>query len=217
MRITNTPGPRLLAVAAALATALSVGSSAALPTTSHAHQFAAVTTLRAADGTVLGRVHFFVKGDKTVVHARLNMPSSIVTSDAFHGFHVHANSDPANGEGCVADPNAASTTWFTSADGHLTDVENPTAHGAHPGDMPSLLVNADGTADLIFTTQRLEVSQLDDRVVIVHAGADNFNNVPLGAGADQYTANSPTATDKTKATGNAGDRVGCGVISIGGW
>jgi superoxide dismutase, Cu-Zn family len=208
---------RLVAVAAVLAAPFAVVSSVALPTASQASEFAAATTLRAADGTVLGRVHFLVKADKTVVHARLSMPSTIATSDAFHGFHVHANSDPANGDGCVADPNAASNTWFVSADGHLTDVENPAAHGAHLGDMPSLLVNADGTADLVFTTQRLEVGELKNRVVIVHAGPDNFNNVPVGPGADQYTPNSSAATDKTTATGNAGDRIGCGVISVLGW
>jgi Cu/Zn superoxide dismutase len=49
--------------------------------------------------------------------------------------------------------------------------------------------------------------------VILHAGADNFANIPLGAGATQYTANSTDASAATAKTGNAGDRIACGVIT----
>jgi len=48
--------------------------------------------------------------------------------------------------------------------------------------------------------------------VIVHALADNYNNVPRGSKPDQYTANSAAAITLTDDTGNAGDRIGCGVI-----
>jgi Cu/Zn superoxide dismutase len=46
----------------------------------------------------------------------------------------------------------------------------------------------------------------------MHAGADNFGNVPVGAEPDEYTANGQAATDFTNATGNAVARVACGVI-----
>jgi len=42
--------------------------------------------------------------------------------------------------------------------------------------------------------------------------ADNYNNVPRGSNPDQYTANSAAAVTLTDDTGNAGDRIGCGVI-----
>ena len=45
----------------------------------------------------------------------------------------------------------------------------------------------------------------------LHVGSDNFANVPVGAGTDQYTPGA-TALAKTQATGNAGDRFACGVI-----
>lgn len=48
--------------------------------------------------------------------------------------------------------------------------------------------------------------------MIVHAGADNFGNVPVGGALNQYTANDVAATTATKNTGNAGDRLACGVI-----
>ena len=78
--------------------------------------------------------------------------------------------------------------------------------------MPSLLVNADGSAEMEFVTGRFEPSAIVGRALIVHAGADNFGNVPVGAEASQYTANSEAATTATKNTGNAGDRLACGVI-----
>jgi superoxide dismutase, Cu-Zn family len=62
---------------------------------------------------------------------------------AFHGFPIHANSDPANGSDCIADPTKASNTWFVSADGHLGTASK--THGDHEGDMPSLFVNNDST------------------------------------------------------------------------
>jgi Cu-Zn family superoxide dismutase len=56
------------------------------------------------------------------------------------------------------------------------------------------------------------VDDLAGRVVIVHAGPDNFGNIPVGTDPNQYTPNSQSAIDRTAATGNAGDRIACGVI-----
>lgn len=205
--------PRRVAAAAALATVpLTVLGVLAWPASSEAHEIVAATTLRGPDGASVGTVRFTVSGDKTRVRAHLRAAEAVGALDAFHGFHIHANDDPANGEGCVADPAQPAATWFLSADGHLSDVGQ--SHGGHRGDMPSLLVNRDGSADLSFTTQRLELSDLADRVVVVHAGPDNFGNVPVGTQPDQYTANSAAAGTKTAKTGNSGDRLACGVIAI---
>jgi Cu-Zn family superoxide dismutase len=97
-----------------------------------------------------------------------------------------------------------------SADGHY----NPTglAHAHHVGDMPSVYVNADGSVETRFQIDKINPSELDGKVVILHAGADNFNNIPLGTGLTQYTANSADATVATAKTGNSGDRIACGVI-----
>ena len=51
--------------------------------------------------------------------------------------------------------------------------------------------------------------------MIVHAGPDNLGNVPVGSEPNQYNPNSPDAVDRTQATGNAGDRVACGEITVG--
>ena len=170
------------------------------------------TVLKTADGTAIGTVRFRRKSGRTVVQANITLPTGLTAMDAFHGFHVHANNKPENGDGCLADPTQPASTWFVSADGHL--AEPGQTHSHHTGDMPSLLVKSDGTALIEFADDRFDLADLVGRAVVLHAQPDNFGQVPTGSGADQYTANSGAATDKTAATGNAGDRIACGVLTL---
>lgn len=166
-----------------------------------------------ATGQPVGRVRFYRSGDHTTVRVRLAANAN-VTPERFHGFHLHAGSDPATGaSGCVADPAQPASTWFVSAGGHLK--ADGTTHGDHIGDLPSLQVNADGTASAEFETDRFTLDQLRGRAVVLHAGPDNFGNVPVGTAPEQYTPNSPAAVMRTQNTGNAGDRVACGVVKGG--
>jgi Cu-Zn family superoxide dismutase len=128
----------------------------------------------------------------------------------FHGYHIHANDNPANGDGCVADPAQPASTHFVSADGHW----NPTGatHGEHAGDMPNVMVLDDGSAALSFINEIDPLSDIVGRAVILHEGVDNHGNIPVGTAANQYTPNSPDATTLTQNTGNAGNRIGCGLI-----
>ena len=80
--------------------------------------------------------------------------------------------------------------------------------------MPSLHLDADGRAETTFMIDRIDLDDLSGRAVILHAGRDNFGNVPTGTERTQYTPNSAEATDRTSATGNAGDRVACGEITV---
>ena len=79
--------------------------------------------------------------------------------------------------------------------------------------MPVVYVSADGSVETRFRIDRISPADLNGRVVILHAGADNYANIPLGSLPTQYTANSADATAATAKTGNAGDRVACGVIA----
>jgi Cu-Zn family superoxide dismutase len=171
----------------------------------------AAAELRLADGTPIGTVQFSASPGGTMGRVELTIPQDRAAVRAFHGFHIHANDDPANGEGCIADPNADPATWFRSADGHL---RAPTEqHPSHRGDLPPLLVNSDGTASATFMTDRVTPQDLTGRTVILHADSGNLGHVPVGAAADQYTPNSQAALDETATTGNAGDRIACGIIS----
>jgi superoxide dismutase, Cu-Zn family len=134
------------------------------------------------------------------------------TTAGIHGFHVHANNDPANGAGCIADPTQPPNTFFVSADGHFNPVVGAT-HGNHAGDMPPLFAGANGAASSSFITDRFTVADIRGRAVILHAGNDNLGNVPVGAAANQYTPNAADATTLTANTGNAGNRIACGVIN----
>ena len=100
--------------------------------------------LRNAAGKKVGTVNFSQKHGGVLVNVRVDARLASVPR-GFHGFHVHANDNPANGTGCVADPAQAETTWFVSADGHYKDADPAhTHHGTHNGDLPILLVNDNG-------------------------------------------------------------------------
>jgi Cu-Zn family superoxide dismutase len=171
----------------------------------------AVARLRDASGRRVGTAVAVTRRGRTAVEIRIDrLPDGFARSD-FHGLHIHANDNPANGSGCVADAAQPPATWFVSADGHLTGGAGRT-HGDHQGDMPSPFVQADGTAYLAFVTDAFRARDLLGKALILHAGRNNFGNVPVGTAPDQYTPNSPEATTKTADTGNSGDRVACGVV-----
>ena len=167
--------------------------------------------LRDANGAGVGYVKFTRQNGTTLVDATFNADSH-VTKNAFHGFHIHANNDPSNKAGCVADAKMASKDWFVSADGHLS--KDGQTHGSHQGDMPSPLIGKNGSGHLTFTTDRFTPADVVGKAVILHAKPDNFGNVPVGGDTEQYTANQG-AVEKTTKTGNAGDRVACGVVKSG--
>ena len=106
----------------------------------------------------------------------------------FHGFHVH-------------ETGACEPPMFESAKGHVRTEGQ--VHGEHDGDLPSLYADKTGTARLRTVTDRLTIDQLsaDDGVaVMVHAGTDNFADIPSRYGEPD---------EETENTGDAGSRVAC--------
>jgi len=102
----------------------------------------------------------------------------------------------------------------TVTDKPITHIINTLTHGDHTGDLPSVFVNNDSTVSMRFDIDRIAIADLVNRVVILHAKPDNFGNVPVGTADDQYTPGKD-ALAKTQATGNASDRIACGVIRVG--
>jgi Cu-Zn family superoxide dismutase len=83
------------------------------------------------------------------------------------------------------------------AGGHL-DPAGTGRHGepwgdGHLGDLPALVVAADGSADMPVLAPRLKLADVRGRSLMVHAGGDNHSDHP-------------------QALGGGGARVACGII-----
>ena len=101
-----------------------------------------------------------------------------------HGFHVHTNASCGN-EGKDAgghfDPNKSGK--------HLGPYNNL----GHLGDLPVLIVDKNGEATLPLLAPRLDVSDLKQHAIMIHAGGDNYSDLP-------------------KKLGGGGARIACGVV-----
>lgn len=101
--------------------------------------------------------------------------SGLPRQNGFYGFHIH------EGKSCTG-------AGFADTGSHY----NPTmlSHPNHAGDLPPLLGNS-GRAFLAVMTDRLSISDVLGRTVVIHSGPDDFTTQPAG---------------------NAGAKIGCGVI-----
>lgn len=144
-------------------------------------------------GTELGRVSIASDDDEQImVTANING-----LAPGFHGFHIH-------GTGLC---DHSTETPFSSAAGHL-QVGDTVAHPNHAGDLPALLVMADGSAELSFVTDRFSMADIldeDGAAVVIHAGPDNYANIP-----ERYAL----ADEATLGAGDAGGRAACGVFAL---
>ncbi len=167
------------------------------------------THLKAPDGTDVATAKFeFNNGYATVTIATTGVG---MLSPGFHGVHIHkvGKCEPQS----VA-PTGGAPGDFLSAGGHL----QVPGHSIEPasGDLTSLQVHQDGTGMLVTTTDAFALDDLmtgQKTAIIIHAGSDNFGNIP----PERYTQTNgtpgPDAT--TMSTGDAGKRVACGVIGAG--
>lgn len=168
---------------------------------------ASTALLKDANGNSVARLVFTRAREGTLVSVSAQLDAGMA---GIHGLHVHANDNPANGDGCIADPAQPASTHFVSADGHY----NPGGgtHGNHAGDMPALFVTESGSGRMSFVIDHFTPEEIKGKAVILHQSPDNYGNVPVGTAANQYTPNAPDATTLTQNTGNAGVRIACGVI-----
>jgi Cu-Zn family superoxide dismutase len=152
-----------------------------------------------ADGAEVGTV--------TLSEARSGTRVSVKATGlppGFHGFHIHAVG--------VCEPDSASPTdpsmrgAFLSAGGHLG--AGKADHPHHAGDLPSLYVDQSGAGNLTAVTDAFTLAELTDddgSAVMVHAGPDNFANIP-----ERYAPAGPD--EMTRSTGDSGGRIACGVV-----
>jgi superoxide dismutase, Cu-Zn family len=131
---------------------------------------------------------FTQQGDGLLVVADL----AGVDTPGEHGFHVHATGE------CTHD--AAGGKHFTSAGGHFNpnNVEHacPPNEPRHAGDLGNVQIGANGAGRSEQTTNLLSLSgpnSVVGKAIILHAGADDC---------------------QTQPTGNSGDRLACGVVTM---
>lgn len=166
------------------------------------------TVLKGPDGAQVATAKFeFANGFATIT---LQTARVGALSPGFHGVHIHQVGK--------CEPNSVAPTGgapgdFLSAGGHF----HARAHtGGSAGDLSSLQVRSDGSGTLVTTTDAFTMAELlagAKTAIVIHAGADNFANIP----ADRYNQvnGAPGPDEATLATGDAGKRVACGVLGAG--
>ncbi|HEY6573716.1 MAG TPA: superoxide dismutase family protein [Mycobacterium sp.] len=163
--------------------------------------------LKSPDGTTVATADFEFSGGYATITVKTVAAGQL--APGFHGMHIHAvgKCEPNS----VA-PAGGAPGDFNSAGAHF-QVAGHTAHPAS-GDLTSLEVRGDGSAMLVTTTDAFTAADLlagAHTAIIIHENADNFANIP----PERYrqTNGAPPPDETTMATGDAGKRVACGVIS----
>ncbi|WNG88274.1 superoxide dismutase family protein [Mycobacterium sp. ITM-2016-00317] len=164
--------------------------------------------LKLPDGTTVATADFtFSDGYATVTVEA----TGGALEPGFHGMHIHS---VGKCEANSVAPTGGAPANFNSAGGHFQAA----GHSGHPasGDLSSLQVREDGSAMLVTTTDAFTAEQLlegEGTAIIIHEKADNFANIPPER--YQQINGDPPPDQTTLATGDAGARVACGVITRG--
>ena len=140
-------------------------------------------------GPSIGTIEFRDSGE----FGLLIIPKLHGLSGGIHGFHVHEHPS------CTHDMKDGKPVAGLSAGGHY-DPGNTGRHrgpvdDGHLGDLPVLVVDAEGNARMAMFAPRLQVPDLVGRAVMVHEGGDNY-------------------ADDPKPLGGGGARVACGIIEM---
>ncbi|KAI4325559.1 hypothetical protein MLD38_030944 [Melastoma candidum] len=109
-----------------------------------------------------------------------------------HGFHIHALGDTTNG----CNSTGPHFNPFKKDHGSPMDSER------HAGDLGNIIAGSDGVAKFSIEDNQIPLTgkhSILGRAVVVHADPDD-----LGKGGHELS----------KTTGNAGARIGCGIIGL---
>jgi len=142
----------------------------------------AAAELKAADGKPVGRARATVNDGRVMLSLQVEgLPPGE------HGVHVHMTGkcDAPKFESAGAHWNPANTKHGLEAPG-----------GQHAGDMPNLVVDANGRGSISYELKGATFAGLmdgDGSAMVVHASADD---------------------QKTDPSGNSGDRIACGIFNV---
>ena len=147
--------------------------------------FAVVSELIHTD-KVKGQILFMQRpGGPTLIKGRVSG-----LEPGKHGFHIHEFGDLSNGcdsAGAHYDPDG---------------VDHGDLDNGHVGDLGNITANPSGIADFTIVSKRIDLTgdrSVVGRAIVIHSDEDD-----LGKGGDA----------ESLKTGNAGERVACGVITL---
>ena len=152
----------------------------------------ATATFIDASGATVGWARL-VQDGSGIVHVNVHVDG---LTPGLHGIHIHGI--------------AACGPTFAAAGGHYNPLSrthgllSPT--GAHAGDLPNLIVNADGVGHLDATTDRVTLTNGPTSLFDTTAGA-------IGSSFIIHANEDDQVTDATN--GGSGGRIACGVIVAG--
>ena len=150
-----------------------------------------VVEIRAAEpsgpGAVLGSVTI-----AATPYGTLFTPNLSGLTPGVHGFHVHEHPS------CAPMDKDGKPVASLGAGGHYDPAKTGKHLGpygdGHLGDLPPLVVDAQGRSTLPVLAPRLKMTDVKGRSLMVHAGGDNFSDQP-------------------EPLGGGGARIGCGVVN----
>ncbi|MCM4156570.1 superoxide dismutase family protein [Gramella sp. AN32] len=144
-------------------------------------------TLQPKSGSKLsGNVAFYQEGDKVRMEAIISG-----LAEGEHAIHIHQSAD------CSAEDGSSAGGHWNPTD--ATHGKWGSSDGFHKGDIGNFKVDANGNGTVKLTTDEWCIGCGDSKkdilgkAIIVHDGVDDFTSQP---------------------SGNAGNRVGCGTISM---
>ncbi|MGB7159472.1 MAG: superoxide dismutase family protein [Tepidisphaeraceae bacterium] len=143
------------------------------------------STTQPANGQAKGTIEFHQSGDKVHIAGEITG----LRPNAKHAIHIHEKGD-------LSAPDLMSTGGHYNPEKHQHGGPT-TSKTIHAGDLGNLQADADGKAKMDLTVDNIslggEKNDVIGKAVIIHAKEDDF---------------------KTQPTGNAGGRIGGGVIEM---
>jgi Cu-Zn family superoxide dismutase len=137
-----------------------------------------------ANGQAKGEIMFHQMGDKVHITGEITG----LKPNAKHAIHIHEKGD-------LSAPDLMSAGGHYNPDKHIHG--GPTTSPVHAGDLGNLQADADGKAKMDLTVDDITLggdkNDVIGKAVIIHAKEDDF---------------------KTQPTGNAGGRIGGGIIEM---
>ena len=125
----------------------------------------------------------------TVKFFPIHYKGVLVEAEVFH-LPTDMNSNRNAFFGFHIHENGDCTDNFENTGGHFDPAGAD--HPFHAGDMPPLMSN-DGYAWMVFLDSRITIPEILNRSVIIHSMPDDFTTQP---------------------SGNAGEKIGCGIIML---